>query len=69
MDQPKCDCVGADTEWAPLLCNGFRKSNYGRLGGGVVRLSNIPVETGRGGNIDDGSVFTCFGLKTSWGGR
>ena len=64
VDQPECDCIGADTVWAPLLRNGFCKTCHSSLGGCVVRLSDISVQTGGRGNIDDGPVFACIRLTT-----
>lgn len=51
VDIAKGNGVAADTERAPLLGDGLSQTNDTGLGGGVVGLTNVTVESRSGGDL------------------
>jgi len=69
LDEAKGDSVAADAETSPLLGNGLGHAEDAHLGGGVVDLADIAVETAGGGDVDDAAVISlALGVHLLLGG-
>ena len=54
---PERDGVSAHAKDAPLFRDGFGETCDGRLGRGIVGLTDVAVKSGRAGNVDNTAIL------------